>query len=142
MNIEFIEFIVAEQKKVAAEIEQQKVENVPVQDEKSVFKDNSPEGLLEKQKLRAILQFSKLDLIPINQFFDAISTLQKFNTTPFAQTNRKGDKYYWIKQYGKFGMTEYKLPYFEGLDELMTAYLFGVYRFKIDFKALLEEAVK
>lgn len=140
--MDIIDFIVSEQKAQAAQIEVQKIESIPVLDELTVFKDNNPKGLLEKEKFKVVFTTNKLSLIPIKQFFDAISDQQKFTTTPFAQTNKKGEKYYWIKQYGKFGMTEYKLPYFEGLDELMAAYLFGLFRFKIDFKALYEEAIK
>jgi len=140
MNI--LDFIVSEHKAKAAEIEVQKIESIPVLDELTIFKDNNPKGLLEKEKFKVVFTTGKLNLIPIKQFFDGISEQQNFNTTPFAQTNKKGEQYYWIKQYGKFGMTEYKLPYFDGVDELMTAYLFGMYRFKIDFKALYEEAIK
>jgi hypothetical protein len=137
-----LEFIIDEQKKQSEEIEQVKLQSIPELDEVTIFKDNNPNGLLEKANTRLIFKKGMADLMPIKQFFDAISAHQKFNTTPFAQTNKKGEKYYWIKQFGKFGMTEYKLPYFEGLDELMTAYLWGMYRFKIDFKGFYEEAVK
>lgn len=140
MNI--IDFIVSEQRAKAAEIEVQKIETIPSLDELTIFKDNNPNGLLEKSKFKIVFNLDGVKLIPVKQFFDAISNQEKFNTTPFAQTSKKGDKYYWIKQYGKFGMTEFKLPYFEGLDEIMAAYLFGLFRFKIDFKALYEEAIK
>ena len=140
--MDILDFIVSKQKAQAAEIEVQKIESIPLLDELTIFKDNNPKGLLEKERFKVIFSTNKLNLMPIKQFFDGISEQQKFNTTPFAQTNKKGEQYYWIKQHGKFGMTEYKLPYFDGVDELMTAYLFGMYRFKIDFKALYEEAIK
>ena len=140
--MEIIDFIVQENRTIAAETEVLKVESIPLLNEVTIFNNNDPNGILEKVKFKVVFTKDKLDLLPIKQFFEDLSGQQKLNTTPFAQTNKKGEQYYWIKKFGKFGVIEYKLPYFEGLDELMAAYLFGVYRFKIDFKALYEEAMK
>ena len=140
--MDIIEFIVTEQKKKSVEIETVRLESIPELDEQSIFKDNNQKGLLNKNKFKEVFTKSHLDLVPIKDFFDRISEQQKIATTPFPQTSRKGDKYYWIKQNGKFGGTEYKLPHFDGLDEIMSAYIFGIYRFKIDFKTLYEEAIR
>jgi len=142
---ELLNFIVAEQKAKATQIKSDTLEAILQLNARTIFKNNNPNnpiGILDKEKIIPIFSRGKHFLAAIKQFFDALSQQQKFVTTPFAQVSKKGEEYYWIKQYGKFGMTEYKLPYFEGLHEIINSYLFGIYRFDIDFKEFYEEAMR
>jgi len=140
-NNNIIEFILAEQEKSKAENRIQANGNKTVIDDRSFFMDNSTFGITTKLDfLNAVHSRNKTQLKAIETLFIIMGEHKKINTSTFAQIDKKGDEYYWIKIYGNNGATEFKLSSFPGLDKLMQGYLFNMYLVKASFTNLYNEA--
>jgi hypothetical protein len=141
-NINIIDFILAEQEKAKAEINSQIHDNKIVMDNQSFFTDNSPEGILDKsQFIKCVSRMSKFELLALEKLLVIMSENKKINTSAFAQTDKEGNEYYWIKVYGKNGTTEFKISVFPGLDKLMQGYLFNLYSVNANLNSLYSEAI-
>ena len=142
-NTNIIEFILAEQEKSKGEIQKQITDNKTTLDDVTFFLDNKPEGIMTKEQFKELLQrISKIELQAFKSFLEVMNDNRKINTSSFAQTDKKGQEYYWLKIYGKNGATEFKVSSFPGLDRLMQGYLFNLYNVTLTLEGLYTEAMR
>ncbi|MEJ5962243.1 hypothetical protein [Pedobacter immunditicola] len=140
---DIIDFILAEQEKSKSEIQKQITDNKTILDDESFFLDNKPEGIMTKEQFKELLQrVSKIELQAFKTFLDVMNDNRKINTSSFAQTDKKGQEYYWLKIYGKNGATEFKVSSFPGLDRLMQGYLYNLYNVTLTLEGLYTEAIR
>lgn len=139
---DIIDFIIAEQQKTKGEILAQVDAHKTLIDNQTFFLDNKPEGIMTKEQFISLMQgISKHDLHAFQALLGIMTQNQKINTSSFAQTDKKGNEYYWLKIYGKNGTTEFKVSSFPGLDRLMQGYLFNLYNVSLTLEALYAEAM-
>lgn len=143
-DIDLIDFIVSERKKQGVEMETQNKENKQVLNAENVFISSAnPKGLFAKEIYKSVFQtFSADSLKALKALYNAMANKEKISTTPFPRVDKKGVPYYWISLLGKNGKQEFKLPIFEGLDRLISAYLFDMFIFELDFDSMYHESVK
>jgi hypothetical protein len=139
---DIIDFILAEQQKSKAEIQSQVDAHKTLINDQTFFLDNAPEGIMTKEQFIFLMQgINKSDLQAFKTFIGIMTESRKINTSSFAQTDKKGNEYYWLKIYGKNGSSEFKVSSFPGLDRLMQGYLFNMYNVSLTLEALYAEAM-
>lgn len=141
-NNDIITFILATQKKTKEEVQAQHESNKTVINNETFFTDNLPEGIMSKDEFKEMMTtIPETQLKAFDALIKAMTENRKINTSEFAQTNKYGNEYYWIKLFGKNGMTEFKVSTFPGLDKLMQGYLFNIYKVSLSLKELYNEAM-
>ena len=138
---DIIDFILSEQQKSKAEIQVQVDAHKTLINDQTFFLDNAPVGIMTKQQFISLMRRNKQDLKAFQALISIMTESQKINTSSFAQTDKKGNEYYWLKIYGKNGATEFKVSSFPGLDRLIQGYLFNMYNVSLTLEALYAEAL-
>lgn len=142
-KIDIIDFIVSEERKKADAFQAQNNENLTLLNEVNIFKENDPiTGIWKKENLKPIFKASHPILMGYKTFFEMLTSKQKFNTSSFPLIDSNGEKYYFINDNRKNGSTGFKLVWFLGLDEIINAYMWNMFAFKIDFEKLYHEVNK
>lgn len=142
-KLDIIDFIVSEERKKAEAFQAQNNENIHLLDAVNIFKENDPvNGIWNRDHLKVIFKQPAQIMQAYQVFFEMLNKKQKFNTSSFPLVDAKGDKYYYINDIRKNGSTGFKLVWFNGLEELMQSYLFGIYAFNISFEELYHEVNK
>lgn len=107
------------------------------------FTDTDPNGITSKGVLlNYAISVGKRGLLAFQQFLSDIGQKMKLEIPMFTATDKNGSQYYWISQRGKTTTRGYKLMYFDGIDRLIAAYQFDMYRFELTLEELFEEAKK
>lgn len=134
----FIDFLIG----TRTQPEEFQTENLPTIDSRSSFLENSKSGLWTKETIKSVYKtFDRGELECMQRLLDAFGEKVKITTSVYPKIDRNGLKYYWIQEYRKNGIMEYKVRYFEGLDNLLSTYLDGHTSLEIFFEILFHESL-
>jgi len=140
-NNEVINAILAytnkQREEATAHVEEQKM----VMDAEAFFGENG--GIMERGEfLNYLTSLGESEVLGFQQFLADISNSRKLTIPFFTRTGKSGSRYYWISQNTKTISRGYKVVWCEGIDKLIEAFQFGIYKFDLSLKALFTEATK
>jgi len=134
-----LEYGEQQKSEIRQHVEEQKI----LLNAENFFTDTDPNGITSKGVfLNYAISVGKRGLLAFQQFLSDIGQKVKLEIPMFTTTDKDGNQYYWITQRGKTTTRGYKLMHFDGLDRLIAAYQFDMYRFELTLEELFEEAKK
>lgn len=139
-----IDFILEEKAKQKESERKAKEEAIPLMNEDNFFitVENENGFITVEDFKKHLIAIDDVDLPSIEQFFKDIKDKKKLIIPAFPVTDKKGVKYYWISTDTRTVSKGYKLKFFAGLDAIITAYEFNMYRFDLSIDKLYHKFVK